>query len=132
MILGTGIDLVEVDRIASSFARFGERFARRILRPEEFDYCLSHKDPAKHIAARFAALNWLKGTRLTLNARQLAATISRLPHPGLRVRRPPRTKTRFPRISQRLISGAPTARGRKALVGAGTTTQRLSLGTLRV
>lgn len=55
MILGTGIDLVEVDRIASSFARFGERFARRILRPEELAYCLSHKDPAKHIAARFAA-----------------------------------------------------------------------------
>ncbi len=55
MILGTGIDLVEVDRIASSFARFGERFARRILRPEELGYCLSHKDPAKHIAARFAA-----------------------------------------------------------------------------
>ncbi len=55
MILGTGIDLVEVDRIASLFARFGERFARRILRPEELDYCLSHKAPAKHIAARFAA-----------------------------------------------------------------------------
>lgn len=55
MILGTGIDLVEVDRIASSFARFGERFARRILRPEELAYCLSHKDLAKHIAARFAA-----------------------------------------------------------------------------
>ena len=55
MILGTGIDLVEVERIASSFARFGERFARRFLRPEELGYCLSHKDPAKHIAARFAA-----------------------------------------------------------------------------
>lgn len=55
MILGTGIDVVEVDRIASSFAQFGERFVRRILRPAEFDYCLSHKDPEKHIAARFAA-----------------------------------------------------------------------------
>ncbi len=55
MILGTGIDLIEVGRIASSFEKFGERFVNRILLPDEITYCLSHKNPAPFLAARFAA-----------------------------------------------------------------------------
>ena len=55
MILGVGIDLVEVARIRSSHERFGKRFLARILRPEEIAYCLAHRDPAPHLAARFAA-----------------------------------------------------------------------------
>ena len=55
MILGTGIDLIEVSRVQASHDKFGERFLHRILRPEEIFYCLSHKHPAPHIAARFAA-----------------------------------------------------------------------------
>lgn len=55
MILGTGIDLIEVERIAASYARFGERFLARLLRPAEIAYCLSHTRPAPHLAARFAA-----------------------------------------------------------------------------
>ena len=55
MILGTGIDLIEVTRIRSSHEKFGERFVQRILRPAEIAYCLAHRDPAPHLAARFAA-----------------------------------------------------------------------------
>jgi holo-[acyl-carrier protein] synthase len=55
MILGTGIDIIEVARIAASFEKFGERFANRILLPDEIAYCLSHKNPAPFLAARFAA-----------------------------------------------------------------------------
>lgn len=55
MILGTGIDLIEVERIRASFEKFGERFLKRILRPDEIAYCLSHKDPAPFLAARFSA-----------------------------------------------------------------------------
>lgn len=55
MILGTGIDIIEVARIRASFEKFGERFLQRILRPGEIAYCLTHKDPAPHLAARFAA-----------------------------------------------------------------------------
>jgi holo-[acyl-carrier protein] synthase len=55
MILGTGIDIIEVARIRASFEKFGERFSARILLPSEMEYCLSHKDPAPFIAARFAA-----------------------------------------------------------------------------
>ena len=55
MILGTGIDIIEVARIASSYEKFGERFVNRILLPDEIAYCLTHKNPAPFIAARFAA-----------------------------------------------------------------------------
>ncbi|HWD20169.1 MAG TPA: holo-ACP synthase [Verrucomicrobiae bacterium] len=55
MILGSGIDLIEVERIASSYTRFGERFLARILHASETAYCLSHKNPAPFLAARFAA-----------------------------------------------------------------------------
>jgi holo-[acyl-carrier protein] synthase len=55
MILGVGIDLIEVARIRASFEKFGERFTGRILHPAETAYCLSHKDPAPFLAARFAA-----------------------------------------------------------------------------
>jgi holo-[acyl-carrier protein] synthase len=55
MILGVGIDLIEVARIQSSFDRFGDRFLNRILRPSEIEYCLRHRKPAPFLAARFAA-----------------------------------------------------------------------------
>ncbi len=55
MILGTGIDIIEVSRIEASHEKFGERFVQRILRPAEIAYCLSHKRPAPFLAARFAA-----------------------------------------------------------------------------
>jgi len=55
MILGIGIDLIEVERIRASFTKFGDRFLKRILHPAEIEYCLSHKDPSPFLAARFAA-----------------------------------------------------------------------------
>lgn len=55
MILGTGIDIIEVERIRASNEKFGERFLKRILRPAEIEYCLLHRDPSPHLAARFAA-----------------------------------------------------------------------------
>src|SRR5688572_1072168 len=55
MILGTGIDIIEVARIRSALERFGDRFLRRILRPDEVSYCFLYKSSAPHVAARFAA-----------------------------------------------------------------------------
>lgn len=55
MILGTGIDIIEVGRIESAYAKFGERFINRILLPDEISYCLSHKAPGPFLAVRFAA-----------------------------------------------------------------------------
>src|SRR3989440_10195356 len=55
MLLGIGIDIIEVNRTQASYERFGERFLNRILLPNEIAYCLSHKEPAPFLAARFAA-----------------------------------------------------------------------------
>jgi holo-[acyl-carrier protein] synthase len=55
MIVGVGIDIVEVQRIEAAWKKFGNRFLDRVLVPEETSYCLSHKFPAPFIAARFAA-----------------------------------------------------------------------------
>jgi holo-[acyl-carrier protein] synthase len=54
LILGTGIDIIEVDRVEAAHKRFGERFVQRILRPAELEYCFSHKSPGPFLAARFA------------------------------------------------------------------------------
>jgi len=55
MILGVGIDIIEVARVKASHERFGERFMNRLLLADEIAYCLSHKNPAPFLAARFAA-----------------------------------------------------------------------------
>ena len=55
MILGIGIDIIEVERIRASHERFGERFLNRILLPSEISYCLSYKAPGPFLAVRFAA-----------------------------------------------------------------------------
>jgi len=55
MILGVGIDIIEVARVQASYEKFGERFLNRILHPNEVAYCLSHKSPAPFLAGRFAA-----------------------------------------------------------------------------
>lgn len=55
MILGTGIDLIEIARIEAALQQFGERFVQRILHPDELAYCLAYQNPAPFLAARFAA-----------------------------------------------------------------------------
>jgi holo-[acyl-carrier protein] synthase len=46
---------MEIDRIAASHARFGSRFLNRIYTASEQAYCLSKKQSAESLAARFAA-----------------------------------------------------------------------------
>lgn len=55
MVIGTGIDLVSIDRIERFRARFGERGLRRIFTDRELEYCLGLAVPAPSLAARFAA-----------------------------------------------------------------------------
>lgn len=55
MLVGTGIDMVEIHRIAQSIERFGERFLSRVFTPGEIAYCQSKKNSAESFAARFAA-----------------------------------------------------------------------------
>ena len=55
MIVGTGIDIAEVERIAQSIDRFGRRFLERVFTPEEIRYCESKANKAERYAGRFAA-----------------------------------------------------------------------------
>jgi len=55
ILVGVGIDLIEVDRIRTVIERQGERFLDRVFTEEERAYCATMKFPHKHYAARFAA-----------------------------------------------------------------------------
>lgn len=55
MILGVGTDLVEIHRIEKALARYGERFAQRVLVEQELEQFRRQKKPAAWLAKRFAA-----------------------------------------------------------------------------
>jgi holo-[acyl-carrier protein] synthase len=56
MLVGTGLDLVEVERIAHSIERYGDRFLYRIYTDYEIAYCRRRvRGSAESFAARFAA-----------------------------------------------------------------------------
>ncbi len=55
MILGIGMDLVEVPRIEAALVRHGVRFAQRVLAESEFRRFAAHARPAAYLAKRFAA-----------------------------------------------------------------------------
>lgn len=55
MIVGTGIDIAEVPRVADSMKRFGDRFLNRVYTEAEIRYCDSKANRIERYAARFAA-----------------------------------------------------------------------------
>ena len=55
MIFGTGIDTIEVERIAQAIEKYGDQFVRRIYSEEEIAYCNWRVHSVEHFAARFAA-----------------------------------------------------------------------------
>ncbi len=54
-IIGVGIDLVRISRVRGILGRWADRFFTRVLSPHETAYCRARRDPAPHVAARFAA-----------------------------------------------------------------------------
>ncbi len=54
-IIGLGLDATDIERIAATIERYGDRFLSRIFTPEEIAYCTRRHDPAIHFAGRFAA-----------------------------------------------------------------------------
>ncbi len=55
MIVGTGIDIAEVPRIAEAIQRHGQRFLQRVFTEGEIAYCDSKANRVERYAARFAA-----------------------------------------------------------------------------
>ncbi len=72
MILGTGVDIAEVDRIRHAAERYGARFLERVYTPIEIAYVERKANRWERYAARFAAkeagmkalgTGWRKGIR---------------------------------------------------------------------
>jgi holo-[acyl-carrier protein] synthase len=55
VILGVGIDLVDIARVEQMLSRRGERAVDRLFTPGEAAYARARAQPARHFAARFAA-----------------------------------------------------------------------------
>jgi holo-[acyl-carrier protein] synthase len=55
MVIGTGIDLVEIGRIQQSMDRYGQRFLNRVYTSAEQAYCKRKRKAGESFAARFAA-----------------------------------------------------------------------------
>jgi holo-[acyl-carrier protein] synthase len=72
VIVGLGVDIAEVERIAAAISRHGEHFLRRVFTADEIAYCESHKNRFERYAGRFAAkeaamkalgTGWRRGVR---------------------------------------------------------------------
>ncbi|MCS7221948.1 MAG: holo-ACP synthase [Anaerolineae bacterium] len=65
-MLAVGIDIVELDRIASAVARWGDRFLRRIYTSAELAYCgrrvasLAARWAAKEAVSKALGCGWLE------------------------------------------------------------------------
>jgi holo-[acyl-carrier protein] synthase len=55
MIVGLGMDIAEVDRIAAAIERHGGTFLKRVFTPAEIAYCEKHRNRPERFAGRFAA-----------------------------------------------------------------------------
>jgi holo-[acyl-carrier protein] synthase len=89
MILGIGVDLVEIARLEQGLARFGEHYADRILSAHEHSDFFASSDPARFLAKRFAAKEALAkaagtGLRHPLGLRRIAVQHSPLGQPHFR------------------------------------------------
>ena len=54
-IIGLGVDLTDIPRIAATYAQYGERFLKRVFTEGEIAYCMRRRDPVPSLAGRFAA-----------------------------------------------------------------------------
>jgi phosphopantetheine--protein transferase-like protein len=55
VILGVGVDIVEISRVRNSVEDSGERFLDKVFTEAEREYCFKRRDPYPSLAARFAA-----------------------------------------------------------------------------
>jgi holo-[acyl-carrier protein] synthase len=55
LIVGTGIDVIEITRVERALQRSGERFVRRVFAGSEIADCRARRCAGPHFAVRFAA-----------------------------------------------------------------------------
>ena len=82
--VSVGVDIIEIERVAATLARFGDRFLERVFTKGETAYC---KGRAPQLAARFAAKEAVMkalgtGTR-GVGWREVEVTRKRTGEPGI-------------------------------------------------
>ena len=55
MVLGLGIDIIEIARVKKSIDSYGDKFLEKVYTEGEINYCNSKFNKYQHYAARFAA-----------------------------------------------------------------------------
>lgn len=55
MIVGLGIDAIDIDRIKRMYDEKGQRMLDRLFLPNELAYLATKPEPAQHLAVRLAA-----------------------------------------------------------------------------
>jgi len=55
MLVGTGVDIADTERIEQILEKHGERFLKRVFTDAEIAYCEKFRNKAERYAARFAA-----------------------------------------------------------------------------
>ncbi|MFB3787097.1 MAG: holo-ACP synthase [bacterium] len=53
-IVGIGVDIARIGRIAQSIDRYGDRFLRRVYHPSEIQFSLTRRNRMEFLAACFA------------------------------------------------------------------------------
>jgi holo-[acyl-carrier protein] synthase len=91
MIIGVGIDMVEVSRITEKIAK-GNGFREQVFSSAEIAYCEKSSNPSESYAARFAAKEaFLKATglglMLTYELNQIEVVNNEQGRPGIRLLR---------------------------------------------
>ena len=87
LIVGTGIDLIQVARIKKAVERWDVRFLSRIYTPLEVRYCQGKKQGCIHFAARFAAKEAVrKALEERMDWREVEIINSRLGKPEVNLR----------------------------------------------
>lgn len=90
MILGIGTDLANIDRIAATLERFGDRFRNRVFTPIEQAKAERRQDVAGTYAKRWAAKEACSkalgtGLRMGISWRDMAVTNLRSGQPQMQV-----------------------------------------------
>lgn len=75
MIIGTGIDIIEVSRIKKALDMWGDKFMSRVFTRLELSYANKKKFPHENLAARFACkeavLKAFGDTRVGVNLKNI-------------------------------------------------------------
>ena len=90
MIIGVGVDIVEVDRIGQMIRHHGRRFLARVFTEGEIAYSRTRKRSAEHFAARFAAKEAVAkalrtGLRRGITWKDIEVVVGELGQPDVRL-----------------------------------------------